>query len=132
MVLAVEAPLQDELAVFGLVLVGGAMMAGLARRSFLSLTAAFVIAGFLVGDGGLGVLHIDPRSDGVTGLTILALVVILFRDGLEVDEEMLQKAWHLPLRKLVLAMPLTCVLVAVATHTVTDLGWTQSLLLGAL
>jgi NhaP-type Na+/H+ or K+/H+ antiporter len=132
MVLAVDAPLQDELAVFGLVLVGGALLAGIARRSFLSLTAGFVIAGFLVGDGGLGILHIDPRSDGVTGLTILALVVILFRDGLEVDEEMLQKAWHLPLRKLVLAMPLTCILVAVATHTVTDLGWTQSLLLGAL
>jgi len=28
---------------------------------------------------------------------------------------MLQKACHLPLRKLVLAMPLTCVIVAVAT-----------------
>jgi hypothetical protein len=32
---------------------------------------------------------------------ITALVLILFRDGLEVDVEMLQRAWHLPLRKLV-------------------------------
>jgi NhaP-type Na+/H+ or K+/H+ antiporter len=58
--------------------------------------------------------------------------VILFRDGLEVEEEMLQEAWHLPLRKLVLAMPLTCVLVALAAHALTDLGWTESFLVGAL
>ena len=59
-------------------------------------------------------------------------IVILFRDGLEVEAEMLQEAWHLPVRKLVLAMPLTCVLVALATHALTDLGWTESFLLGAL
>jgi sodium/hydrogen antiporter len=29
-------------------------------------------------------------------------------------------------------MPLTCVIVALATHTLTDLGWTESLLVGAL
>jgi sodium/hydrogen antiporter len=32
----------------------------------------------------------------------------------------------------VLAMPLTCVLVALATHALTDLGWTESFLVGAL
>jgi len=118
--------------VFGLVLVAGALLAGVARRSFLSLTAAFVVAGFLVGQGGLEIIEPDPRSDVVAGLAVVALVVILFRDGLEVDAEMLQKAWHLPLRKLLLAMPLTCALVAVATHVVTDLGWTECFLLGAL
>jgi NhaP-type Na+/H+ or K+/H+ antiporter len=130
--IAVTSPLQQELAVFGLVLVGGALLAGIARRSFLSLTALFVIAGFLVGDGGLELLQPDPRSDVVAGLAVIALIVILFRDGLEVEAEMLQKAWHLPLRKLVLAMPLTCALVACATHFVTDLDWTESFLLGAL
>jgi NhaP-type Na+/H+ or K+/H+ antiporter len=45
---------------------------------------------------------------------------------------MLQTAWHVPVRKLVLAMPVTCGLVAVLTHTVTDLSWTESFLLGAL
>src|SRR5204863_5312344 len=53
-------------------------------------------------------------------------------DGLEVEGEMLQRAWHLPLRKLVLAMPITCGLVAVVTHALTGLDWAQSLLLGAL
>jgi sodium/hydrogen antiporter len=124
--------LEEPLAVFGALLMLGALVSGIARRSFLSLTAAFVVAGFLLGQGGIGVLDLDPNSDFVQGLAVVALVLILFRDGLEVEQEMLQKAWHLPLRKLGLAMPLTCVLVAVITHTVTDLDWTESFLVGAL
>jgi sodium/hydrogen antiporter len=118
--------------VFGGLLVLGALLSGLAHRSFLSLTAVFVVAGFLLGDGGAEVIQFDARGDFVADLAVVALVVILFRDGLEVEGEMLQRAWHLPLRKLVLAMPLTCGLVAVVTHALTGLDWAQSLLLGAL
>ena len=100
--------------ILGGLLMAGALASGLVNRSFLSLTAAFVLAGFLLGDGGLGVLELDPRSGFVHDLAIVALIVILFRDGLEVEAEMLQKAWRLPLRKLVVAMPLTCVIVALA------------------
>ena len=118
--------------ILGGLLMAGALASGLVKRSFLSLTAAFVIAGFLLGDGGLGVLEFDPRSGFVHDLAIVALIVILFRDGLEVEAEMLQSAWRLPLRKLVVAMPLTCVIVAVATHVLTNLGWAECFLLGAL
>jgi NhaP-type Na+/H+ or K+/H+ antiporter len=118
--------------VFGAVLIGGALLSGLARRSFLSLTALFVVTGFALGQGGLEVIDLDPTSDFVHDLAVVALIVILFRDGLEVEAEMLQTAWHLPLRKLVLAMPITCAIVAVAAHALTGLNWTESFLLGAL
>jgi sodium/hydrogen antiporter len=124
--------LEAPLAVFGVLLVGGALISGLAGRTFLSLTAAFVIAGFVVGEGGAELLEFDPTSGFVQGLAVVALIMILFRDGLQVEEEMLQEAWHLPLRKLVLAMPLTAALVAMATYALTDLGWTESFLVGAL
>jgi sodium/hydrogen antiporter len=124
--------LEEPVAVFGLLLMAGALVAGVARRSFLSLTAAFVVAGFILGQGGLEVLDINPTSDFAQGLAVIALVLILFRDGLEVEEEMLQTAWHLPLRSLVLAMPITAGLIAVVTHALTDLGWTESFLVGAL
>ena len=65
-------------------------------------------------------------------VAVIALIVILFRDGLEVEAEMLQKAWHLPFRKLALAMPITGALVAVFAHWVVGLGWLESCLLGAL
>jgi NhaP-type Na+/H+ or K+/H+ antiporter len=116
----------------GGLLVVGALLSGLARRSFLSLTALFVVAGFVLGRGGVNVLHFAPRSAFVQELALVALVVILFRDGLEVEGEMLQRAWHVPLRKLVLAMPVTALVVALAARGLAGLGWTESFLLGAL
>jgi NhaP-type Na+/H+ or K+/H+ antiporter len=118
--------------VFGALLMGGALVSGLARRSFLSLTAVFVLSGFVLGQGGLEVIEPDAGSGFVHALAVIALVVILFRDGLEVEAEMLQSEWRLPLRKLVLAMPVTAGIVAVTAHTVTSLDWGECLLLGAL
>jgi sodium/hydrogen antiporter len=118
--------------ILGGLLIVGALASGLAHRSFLSMTAVFVVAGFLLGDGALGVLEVDAESDFVEDLATVALIVILFRDGVEVEAEMLQRAWHLPTRNLVLAMPITGALVALAAHTLTDLTWTESFLLGAL
>jgi NhaP-type Na+/H+ or K+/H+ antiporter len=124
--------IDEELFLFGLVLVAGALLAGFARRSFLSLTAVFVLVGFGLGEGGLELLELDPRSGFVEALAVIALVLILFRDGLEVEAEMLQTAWHVPLRALVIAMPVTGALVACAAKALTDLGWTECFLLGAL
>jgi sodium/hydrogen antiporter len=118
--------------VLGGLLVLGALLAGIAHRSFLSLTAVFVVAGFVLGSGGFGVLHVDPQSGFVSSLATVALIVILFRDGLEVEAEMLQRAWRIPLRALVIAMPLTAGLVAVLAKIVTNLTWGEAFLLGAL
>ncbi len=118
--------------VLGLLLMLGALVSGLARRSMLSLAALFVLAGFVLGNGGLDLVDFRARSGFVEDLAFAALIVILFRDGLEVEGEMLQRAWHLPLRKLVLAMPLTTIIVAAAARVLVGLSWTESFLLGAL
>lgn len=119
-------------ALFGGLLMFGALISGLVHRSFLALTPVFVLVGFGLGTGGLGVLELDPGSGFVEILAITALVVILFRDGLEVEEEMLRTAWHLPMRKLVLAMPITAAIIAVTAEALVDLTWTEAFLLGAL
>jgi NhaP-type Na+/H+ or K+/H+ antiporter len=124
--------LEIVLLVLGGLLMFGALVSGLVRRSFLSLAALFVLVGFALGHGGLEVLDFRARSGFVHDLAVIALIVILFRDGLEVEAEMLQKAWHLPFRKLALAMPITGAIVAVAAHWIVGLGWLESCLLGAL
>jgi sodium/hydrogen antiporter len=124
--------LEIVLLVLGALLMIGALVAGIVRRSFLSLAALFVLAGFALGHGGLEVLEFEARSGFVHDLAVIALIVILFRDGLEVETEMLQTAWHLPFRKLALAMPITGALVALVAHWVVGLGWLESCLLGAL
>jgi sodium/hydrogen antiporter len=123
---------QATVTVLGLLLMLGALVSGLARRSMLSLAALFVLAGFVIGNGGFDWVDFRARSGFVEDLAFAALIVILFRDGLEVEGEMLQKTWHLPLRKLVLAMPLTTVIVAAAARLLIGLSWTESFLLGAL
>src|SRR3954451_15237807 len=123
---------QTAAALFGGMLILGALVSGVADRSFLALTPVFVVIGLVLGDGGLGILEFDAGSGFVEILAITALVVILFRDGLEVEEEMLRTAWRLPVRKLVLAMPITALIVAAAAKALTDLSWTEAFLLGAL
>jgi sodium/hydrogen antiporter len=123
---------ETAVVVLGGLLVLGALVSGIAHRSFLSLTALFVVAGFVLGDGALGVLHFGRQSGFVQQLALVALIVILFRDGLEVEAEMLQKAWHLPVRNLAIGMPVTAGIIAVVAKWLTDLSWTESFLLGAL
>ena len=119
-------------AVLGGLLVVGSLLSGLARRSMLSLAALFVLAGFILGHGAIGVLNFKPSSGWVTDMATVALIVILFRDGLEADTEMIQSQWQLPLRKLVIAMPITAGIVTLLCHLLVGLDWTESLLLGAL
>ncbi|MDQ6818365.1 MAG: cation:proton antiporter [Actinomycetota bacterium] len=123
---------QTAVGVLGALLIAGALLSGLARRSLLSLAALFVVAGFILGDGATGVLHFRAGSGFVSDLTTTALVVILFRDGLEVEGELLQEHWHLPVRKLVLGMPITAAIVALAAHLAVGLSWVEAFLLGAL
>jgi Sodium/hydrogen exchanger family len=108
-------------------LVAGALLPGLGGRSVVSLTPLFVIVGFVLGDGVTGAVHFEARSPFVAELATVALIVILFRDGLEIDGEMLQTEWRLPRRKLVLAMPLTAAIVAVGAHVMAGLSWSESL-----
>jgi NhaP-type Na+/H+ or K+/H+ antiporter len=124
--------LQTAAAVLGGLLVLGSLLSGLARRSMLSLAALFVLAGFLLGNGATGVLHFKASSGFVTDLATVALIVILFRDGLEVEGELLQSHWQLPLRKLAIGMPITAIVVALLARALIGLSWTESFLLGAL
>jgi NhaP-type Na+/H+ or K+/H+ antiporter len=123
---------QTAIGVFGGLLMIGALLSGLARRSVLSLVALFVLAGFLLGVGGAGVLRFDVRLGFLTDLATVALIVILFRDGLEVDRELLQSHWRLPFRKLVIGMPITAAVIAAVAHIAVGFSWLEAFLLGSV
>ncbi len=118
--------------VLGGLLIVGALASGLERRTLLSLTSVFVLVGFALGHGQIGWLNFSARSGFVSELATVALIVILFRDGIAVDGELLAHHWSVPLRKLVLAMPITAAVVALAARAIVGLSWTESFLLGAL
>ena len=123
---------QTAVGVFGVLLMAGALLSGLARRSVVSLAAVFVLAGFILGKGATDVLDFAASSSFISDLATVALVVILFRDGLEVEGELLQEHWHLPVRKLAIGMPITAAIVALVAHLTVGLSWVEAFLLGAL
>src|SRR3954447_4845348 len=99
-----------------------------ARGAHHGVIALAVLAVFALGQGGAGLVEPGPTSGFVGTVAVVALVGILFRDGLEGNKDVLRPGRSLPFRKLVLAMPITAVLVALAARALTDLSWTECFL----
>lgn len=120
------------LLVFSLTLFAAVLMSDLAHRSLLSTAVLFLGVGLAVGPAGLGVLHLELGDPLVKDLAVIALVAVLFSDGMRVRLSDLRRAWSLPARALLIGMPLTLGIVAVLAHLVTGLSWGDAFLLGAV
>ncbi|GGM37518.1 cation:proton antiporter [Dactylosporangium sucinum] len=120
------------LLIFALVLLAAVLLSALAHRTVLSTAVVFLVAGFLAGDGVLGLVHVTASTPVVASLAELALFAVLFTDGMRVGWADLRSAWRLPGRALGLGLPLTLLVTAVLAHYVTGLGWAESLLIGAI
>src|SRR5690349_20997479 len=118
------------LAFAGLLLLA-VLVSSLAHRTVLSTAAVFLVGGFVLGEGSLGVIDIRPDDQLVAVLAELALFSVLFTDGMRVGLPELRSAWRLPGRALVFGLPLTLVITAVLAHVVAGLPWLEAFLLGA-
>lgn len=115
----------------GLLLIVVSALSGLAHGTVLSVSVLAVAAG--MGLDALGVVEISAEDESVIALIELALVFTLFSDGLVVERELLVGHIGPTARALVLAMPATMVLIALAAKLLfDDLGWGEAFLLGAV
>ncbi|MFI7228361.1 cation:proton antiporter [Nonomuraea angiospora] len=121
-----------SLTAFAGVLLLAVLLSSLAHRTILSTAALFLVAGFVLGDGVLGVVSLKPGDELVATLAELALFTVLFTDGMRVGWPELRSAWRLPGRALGWGLPLTLVITAVGAHYLVGLGWVESLLIGAI
>lgn len=117
---------------FAAVLLFAVLVSDLAHRTVLSTAVVFLLAGFLLGDGMLGLVSIDSNDDVVSLFAELALFSVLFTDGMRVGVRQLRAAWQLPGRALLLGLPLTLLITALLAHYVAGLGWVESFLIGAI
>lgn len=120
------------LLIFAITLFLAVIVSELAERSVLSTAVIFLVAGFFAGDGVLHFLHVKPEDDVVTNVANIALLSVLFTDGMRVGVRDLVTAWHLPGRALLLGMPLTMLVTAGLGHFVTGLSWLEAGLVGAV
>ena len=121
----------ELLLAFAALLLVAVLVSCLAHRTVLSTAALFLVGGFVLGEGSLGVLEIQPGDELVAVLAELALFSVLFSDGMRVGLPELRGAWRLPGRALLFGLPLTMAITAVFAHVVAGLPWLESFLLGA-
>src|SRR5665648_609208 len=117
---------------FAALLLVAVLISERANRTVLSTAVLFLLGGFVLGKGMLGVIDIRTGDPLVAGLAELALFSVLFTDGMRVGVADLRSAWRLPGRALLLGLPLTLVITAGAAHYVAGLPWLHSFLMGAI
>lgn len=119
------------LVVVGALLLVTSGLSGWLHGNVLSITVLAVGAGVVLALAG--VIDVDPESEGLIEVVELALILTLFTDGLTVEQELLRERWRDPVRALVVAMPLTLILTALAAKGLfAELSWLEALLLGAV
>jgi NhaP-type Na+/H+ or K+/H+ antiporter len=108
-----------------------AALSGVMRGTVLSIAVLSVTAGLILAEAGA--IHVDGTDTAVVHLFLLALIVTLFSDGLFVERELLVVHWGPVVRALVIALPLTLVLLALAAKLLfSELSWAEAFLLGAV
>jgi NhaP-type Na+/H+ or K+/H+ antiporter len=121
----------EALLIVGVLLATAAAFSGLFRGTVLSASVLSVTLGIALAE--FDVISVDVADEGVLELIELALILTLISDGLIVDRELLGRHWGPPARALVIAMPITLCLLALAAKLLFDeLSWAEAFLLGAV
>jgi NhaP-type Na+/H+ or K+/H+ antiporter len=121
----------DGLLLFGALLAIVAGLSGVIRGTVLSASVLSVALG--VGLAATDVVHADATDPSIVELIELALILTLFSDGMFVERELLLRHWSPVARSLVIAMPITIALLALAAKLLfAELSWPEAFLLGAV
>jgi sodium/hydrogen antiporter len=121
----------EALLLFGGLLAVVAALSGVMKGTVLSASVLSVALGILL--AATDVVHVDAGDEAIVELIELALVLTLFSDGMFVERELLRSHWGPVARALVIAMPITMVLLALAGKGLfPDLGWAEAFLLAAV
>jgi NhaP-type Na+/H+ or K+/H+ antiporter len=85
---------------FGVMLLISVSLSGLAARTVLSTALLFLVAGAVLGPGGLGLVQKSAEDNIVAVLADIALFTVLFTDGQRASVPALREGWRLSGRAL--------------------------------
>jgi len=86
-----------------------ALVSGRLKDSIITAPMLFAGFGFLIGDGGLSLVHLEVEHDSIHTIAELTLILVLFTDAARIDLKQLFRDHNLPARLLVLGLPLTII-----------------------
>jgi sodium/hydrogen antiporter len=121
----------EAVLLFGGLLAVVAALSGLMRGTVLSASVLSVALGIAL--AATGVVDVNPTDRSIVELIELALILTLFSDGMFVERELLRRHWSPVARSLIVAMPITLALLALAAKALfPGLSWAEAFLLGAV
>ena len=121
----------EALLLFGGLLAVVAALSGVMKGTVLSASVLSVALGAVL--AATDVVNVDATDEGIVELIELALILTLFSDGMFVERELLRSHWGPVARALVIAMPITMALLALAGKALfPELGWAEAFLLAAV
>ena len=84
-----------------------ALVSGRLQGTVVTAPLVFILFGFLLGDGGLGVADVDPGHAVIHTIAELTLVLVLFTDAVRIDLRLVRADHDLPVRMLLVGLPFT-------------------------
>jgi NhaP-type Na+/H+ or K+/H+ antiporter len=121
----------QALLIVGVLLSAAAALSGWLHGTVLSISILSVAAGTTLAI--TGIVTAEPRAQLIIVVVEMALILTLFSDGLLVEQEFLQMHWGPAARALIVAMPVTLLLLALASKLLfTEITWPEAFLLGAV
>ncbi len=120
----------DAILLFGGLLAVAAALSGVMRGTVLSISVLSVALG--IGLAEADVVSVDAGDSAIVHLVQLALILTLFSDGMFVERELLRAHWEPVARAIVIAMPITLGLLALAAKGLFHFTWAEAFLLAAV
>ena len=109
------------------------LVSGRLQGTMVTAPLVFIVFGFVVGTGGLGVASIDPGHAGIHLVAELTLILVLFTDAARIDLGRVRRDHNLPVLMLTVGLPLTIVVgTAVGSQLFPAFSFWEVALLAAL
>ncbi len=99
-----------DLAILALFILVYSSVAGRVERTWVSGPIVFTIFGLLIGPVGLDLISFKADKEALSTLAELTLALVLFIDAADADMGVLRKTKALPIRLLLIGLPLTILL----------------------
>jgi NhaP-type Na+/H+ or K+/H+ antiporter len=114
------------------VLMLSGLVSGVVQRAPISVPIIFLGIGLALGDGGLGLLHVDSHDPALEVVGIVSLAFVLFLDAVNLRFDEGERAWLAPMLALGPGTLFTIGIVAVGATLLFGLSVVDALLLGAI
>lgn len=99
----------QNLAVFAAFLLLYSLISGRFESKLVNGPLLFLLMGWLLGPGGVGLLSLSINGEGIKLLAELSLVIVLFSDAANTNWQVLAANRALPMRLLLIGLPLTLI-----------------------